>query len=169
MTDIAPIRTRRLDLRRLAVADVAPLHALMTSPGIRRYLWDDEIVSLSQVRRMLDENATLFASRGFGLWGACPRSDDRLIGFAGLWHFREPPQLEIVFGVAEEAWGQGFGTELARAMTDHAVTACGLSAVVGSTNSANEAARRVLEKCGFAFDRREVVDGIDTVFYVFRP
>jgi RimJ/RimL family protein N-acetyltransferase len=38
-------------------------------------------------------------------------------------------------------------------------------AMDASTDSGNTASKRVLEKSGMQFQRREVVEGLDTVFY----
>ncbi len=160
------LTTSRTRLRPLTGDDFAPLHELMTSAGVRRHLWDDEIISPEQTRAMLEKNERLFGERGYGLWGAFDTGSGRLIGFCGLWHFRTPPELEIVFGIDERHWHRGLGTELGRAIVDHLFDAQRMPKIVGSTDAANAASRRVLEKCGFELDRRETVDGLDTCFYV---
>jgi len=100
-----------------------------------------------------------------GLWGVTPHYAPDLIGFGGLWPFREPPELELVFGVAEHVWRQGYATEIARAVTTYCFTSLAMPAVRASTDVANVASIRVLEKLGFRFVRRDVVGGLDTVFY----
>jgi ribosomal-protein-alanine N-acetyltransferase len=44
------------------------------------------------------------------------KSSVNLIGFCGLWPFREPPNLELLYGIAESLWGQGYATEVAHAV-----------------------------------------------------
>lgn len=37
-------------------------------------------------------------------------------GFAGIWPFRDPPEFELLYGVAEPLWGQGDAVEVSRAV-----------------------------------------------------
>ena len=41
-----------------------------------------------------------------------------------------------------------------------------LDRVVASTDGTNVASVGVMERAGMRFDRREVIDGLDTIFYV---
>jgi ribosomal-protein-alanine N-acetyltransferase len=92
--------------------------------------------------------------------------DQALIGFGGFWHFREPPELEILHGVAESGWNRNYATEIAQAVIEYGVHSLGMRTIRGSTDAANRASVRVFEKLGFRFERRASVGGLDTVFYV---
>jgi RimJ/RimL family protein N-acetyltransferase len=46
-------------------------------------------------------------------------------------------------------WGQGFATEAARAVIDHAFGGLGHEVLEAGARVSNPASRRVLEKCGF--------------------
>lgn len=161
----AELTTRRCLLRPLAVDDATSLHALWSSPGVRRFLWDDEIISLARTVEALERNERLFHEQRFGLWGATPRGASDLIGFAGLWPFREPPEIELLYGVEEHAWGRGFATEIAHAVVKYCFDSLAMAAVRASTDAGNVASSRVLEKLGFRLVHRDVVGGLNTVFY----
>jgi ribosomal-protein-alanine N-acetyltransferase len=160
------LTTSRLTLAPLTRDDTASLHALWTTPGVRRYLWDGEVIPSERTTAILETNERLFDTQGFGLWGARPRDERSLVGFGGFWHFRDPPQLEILYGVAEPAWGLGFATEIARAVVDAGFGPLGFASIRGSTDADNGSSVRVMEKLGFTFERRAVVRGLDTVFFV---
>jgi hypothetical protein len=40
--------TERLTLEPFAIKDLALLHTTFTDPSVRKYLWDDEVISLEQ-------------------------------------------------------------------------------------------------------------------------
>jgi ribosomal-protein-alanine N-acetyltransferase len=160
--------TPRLTLSPLQTGDAAELHELWTTPGVRRFLWDDEVIPARQTAGVLETSSALFAERGLGLWGArlCDASSRlSLAGFVGYWFFRDPPELELLYGVAEPLWGRGLATELANAMVRYAWDRLSLPAIHASTDVANVASTRVLEKAGFKHTHRAVVAGLDTVFY----
>jgi RimJ/RimL family protein N-acetyltransferase len=165
---IAELTTARCMLRPVTAADVEPLHAMWTSAGVRRFLWDDEIISVDRARAVIDQSERSFAERGFGLWGAWAAGSPRLIGFGAYWPFRDPPELELLYGVAEAEWGKGYAPEIARAVLRYCFDALDLPDVRASTDAGNAASVRVLEKLGFTFVERKTVGGLDTVFYELR-
>jgi RimJ/RimL family protein N-acetyltransferase len=157
--------TERLRLDPFREEEAEELHALWTRPEVRRYLWDDRVVPPGQTREIVRESRALFAARGFGLWSIRERGEPALCGFGGYWHFRDPPELELILGLAPERWGKGLATEAGRALVRHGLDALGFAEVRGSTDAPNQRSRRLMERLGMRFERREVVGGLDTVFY----
>lgn len=157
--------TGRLELRPLCPADVDGLHALWTTPGVRRFLWDDDVISLAQTTEIAGTSERLFRERRFGLWGAWLPGDPDIVGFGGFWDFREPPELEILFGIRQSGWGHGYSTEIGGAVVDYGFGVLGFECIRASTDAGNVASIRVLEKLGFQFVSRAVVRGLDTRFF----
>jgi ribosomal-protein-alanine N-acetyltransferase len=162
---LTELTTARCVLRPIAAGDAEQLHAVWTSPGVRRFLWDGEIIAIEQTRAAIEKSQRMFDGRASGLWGARPAASPDLIGFCGLWPFREPPDLELLYGIAEPFWGQGYATEVAQAMMTYCFESLDMPVIRASTDVANTASIRVLEKLGFAFVRRLTVGGLDTAFY----
>ena len=79
---MALLTTERLRLVAVSDGDTAELHAMWTTPGVRRYLFDDTIFPRQQTAEMIRESRRLQRDEGTGLWAARPRND-RLVGFAG--------------------------------------------------------------------------------------
>ena len=90
------------------------------------------------------------------------------MGFGGLWPFRDPPDIELLYGVAEDACGNGYAREIGRAVIAYYFDSLAMPIVRASTDVANAASIRVLQKLGFECDGRRVVDGLDTVFCALR-
>jgi RimJ/RimL family protein N-acetyltransferase len=70
------------------------------------------------------------------------------IGTCGL-DVRDDPTPELGCWLGVPYWGQGFATEAARALIDHAFEDLGHDALQAGARVSNPASRRVLEKCGF--------------------
>lgn len=87
------------------------------------------------------------------------------MGFAGLWDFRDPPELELLFGIGSQWWGKGFARESANAVMQYAFNQLGFDRINASTDAPNAGSARVLERLNMRQTRRETVDGLDTVFY----
>jgi RimJ/RimL family protein N-acetyltransferase len=89
-----------------------------------------------------EREATYLVTLGGGAVGGA------VVGACGVaLHDGGKPELGYWFGT--HYWGQGFATEAARAMIDHAFTELGCHELYSGARISNPASRRVLEKCGF--------------------
>jgi len=166
------LETPRLVLRPVRPPDHAMLHAVFTQPGVRRFVFDNEIVSLEQVTEIIRTSGDLFRTQQFGLWLARRASESAAregpIGFGGLWYFRDPPELELLYGVADAELMQGYGREIARAIIDYGFTTLQMPEIRASTDAGHVASRRLLDALGFNFERLAVIGALDTAFYSLR-
>ena len=162
------LETPRLQLRPFRPHDVPALHTLWTDADVRRFLWDGEIIPLEQTAAIVDESERLFSTERRGLWGAWTRMDSALCGFGGFWPFRDPPEVELLYGLGRTYWGQGLATEIARAIVEYGVDQLQMREIRASTDPPNEASFRVLERLGFTLERREALGGRDTLFFSLR-
>ena len=139
------LETARLILRTPSLADAKTLATLVNDRRIAEMttriphpntLADTEGF-LATVNRGDGETAFLITAR-----------DGTLLGICGIARRSgQPPELGYWLGVPY--WDQGFATEAARAVIDHAFADLGYDALVSGARVSNPASRRVLEKCGF--------------------
>ena len=159
------IETAQLILRPITTRDVEMLHQIWIEPEVREYLWDGEIITTDRVRSLVDTSLQSFKEKGFGLWGIWLRQMNSLIGFCGFWLFHDPPKLELLYGVSSAHWHRGLATEAARAMLNYGFGVLSFDRIEASTDVANLASIRVLEKAGMTFWKREITNGLDTIYY----
>jgi RimJ/RimL family protein N-acetyltransferase len=141
------IRTGRLVLRRPRAADAEAIARLANDRTIAEntamipfpytpahaQAWSAQVEAEDQPAylafAMIDGTSTLIGAGGFGA------------GEGGV------PELGYWLGAPHR--GQGYGTEMARALVDHAFDALGAQRIAVSCRVTNTASRRVIEKCGF--------------------
>ena len=157
------LTTDRTTLRPLGSNDVAAIHALWTDAGVRKHLWDDAIISVERAAEVVAASRADFAERRFGLWAVHDRASDEFMGFCGL-RVSSEGETELLYGFYPRYWGQGFATETARAVLAYAFNTLGCAEVVAATDVPNEASQRVLGRI-MQFERRGLLNGLDTVFY----
>lgn len=160
------IETARLRLRPCVESDVDALHRLWTDPDVRRYLWDDAVITREQAEEVVGASVESFDAHGFGQWVICLREGGELIGFCGLRRFGEPPEVEVLYGLAPPFWGRGLATEATRAMLADGFGRLGLGRIYAGTDPPNAASLRVMEKAGMAFDRHTQINGLEAIYYV---
>lgn len=77
------------------------------------------------------------------------------IGVVGLdWREEGAPELGYWLGFAH--WGQGFGTEAARAVIDYAFEEFDVEHLISGARVTNPSSRNILEKCGFQWSGVEL-------------
>lgn len=163
---ILQIQTHRLNMRPFIMNDVDVLHRLWTDPQVRKYLWDDLVISREKAAEVVENSMTSFTQRGFGLWAMFPKDKDELIGFCGFRLFDDPPEVEILYGLAPAYWGRGLTTEAAKAMLRCGFEEHGFARIYAGADPPNTASFRVMEKCGLKFAKRMFINNIEVIFYV---
>jgi RimJ/RimL family protein N-acetyltransferase len=159
------ILTARLRLRPIAAADAAILHAIWTDPDVRRYLWDDIVIPRDRAEEMVAAMLAGAERNGRGMWLVYESAAAEPVGFAGFLPRQEAAQGALIYGLLPRAWGRGYATESAQAVVDYGFGSLALETIVASADVPNQASIRVLERLGMQFVKREVVHGVDLVFY----
>jgi ribosomal-protein-alanine N-acetyltransferase len=159
------IETDRLRLRPVVSNDADAMHALWTDPAVRRYLFDDVVIPRAFVDQEIATSEQLMATHGYGLWTLRLMNADEIIGFCGYRFFHEPPQLQLLYGLAPACWGRGLATEAASAMIRHGFETNRFERIIASADAPNLASIRVMERAGMRFWKRETTNGLDTVYY----
>lgn len=142
------LTTSRCRLAPVQIKDVEKLHALWILPEVRKFLWDDEIITAELTKSLVEKSMVHLAESQFGLWLVHLREDDAFIGFGGFWPFHEPERIELLFGLSPAYWGRGYATEIAKSLILYGKENLSLTAVLASTDSPNTSSIAVLQRLG---------------------
>ena len=164
------LQTKRLLLRPLGGSHVQLMHELCVHPDVRRYLFKNRLIPVSEVETMVASSQACFDQLGIGFF-AVYVSDERhanegsFVGFCGVRHFDEGQEIELLLGMDPTIWGRGFGQEAAHAVLASGPGERGLDRVVAAADTPNQRSIRVLQKLGMSFRERRQWHGLDTMFY----
>lgn len=158
------LTTPRLELRPIQIEDLQLAHDLWTNAEVRRFLFDDRVISVDEARALIEANLENFEEHGYGLWVAFSRETKVLVGFAGFISSSDASP-NLVYGVHPEFCGHGFATEAAKAVLDYAFETLALLSVKADVDEPNAVSVRVLEKLGMTQIRRALVDGRPLLYY----
>jgi ribosomal-protein-alanine N-acetyltransferase len=159
------IETVRLRLRPAAPSDIDDLHRLWTDPDVRRYLWDDVVISRERAAEVVKESLASLSTERLGHFVVSPRVEETLIGFCGLRRFGPERDVEVLFGIQPARWGRGFATEAARTMLRYGFEEAGLDRIFAGADPPNAASFRVMEKLGMRFAKRLVIGGREAIYW----
>jgi [ribosomal protein S5]-alanine N-acetyltransferase len=150
------LQTERLTLRPVS-ADLLPeLHQIFIDPLIRRYLLDDEEVSVDWTVNAVEASQTSFENNRYGLWVLQLKNTHSPIGFCGYWRFDQLSYpLQLLYGVLPAYWGWGLATEAARAVISYGFEQIGFPEIVAAADIPNTASFEVMKRLGMSYWKRE--------------
>jgi len=166
------LHTSRLLLRPFADSDADALFAMHSNPRVMRY-WDSPPWREPERSGRFMAAARQLAVDGTGTRLAMERlSDGVFVGWCGIARWNaEFRSAALGYCLDETAWGQGYGTEGARALVGWAFDTLDLNRVQAEVDTRNPASYRVMEKLGFVREGllREdcIVDGEISDTYVY--
>jgi RimJ/RimL family protein N-acetyltransferase len=148
------VETERLWLREYVPEDAAATFELGSNPEVQRYTGDACLTSVEQARAVLCEHPIAdYHKHGFGRWAVVYKTNDRLIGFAGLKHLDELREVDLGYRLLPGYWGLGLATEAARACVRYGFDTLKLSRIIGLVDPLNSQSVRVLEKSGLRYEK----------------
>jgi ribosomal-protein-alanine N-acetyltransferase len=149
---IFAIITERLILRRFTLGDAAVVLELLNEPSFKEFIGDRGVRTIADARTYL-KNGPLesYASLGYGVYLAMDKRDEMPIGMCGLFKRGNLEQPDLGFALFARACGNGYATESAQAIIDHARDTLGLPLLSALANPANERSVALIEKLGFRY------------------
>ena len=95
-------------------------------------------------------------TRVYAAW--CAECDGQVVGHGAL--LREGGDLEVGYILRQSAWGHGYATEIARALSRYALNTLGRDRVIATVDVEHPPSLRVLEKIGMTIQERvEATEG----------
>lgn len=154
MTPRVHLETERLTLRDWTDADGGPFAALNADLRVMEFF--PRALSRAESDAFMATIRWRIGRDGYGLYAVEEKASGQFIGYVGLApvELAVPfaPATEIGWRLAREAWGQGYASEAAAAVRDHAFGPLGLEALVSFTAEWNRPSRRVMERIGMIHD-----------------
>ncbi|EWM11890.1 GNAT family N-acetyltransferase [Kutzneria sp. 744] len=144
------IRTERLLLEPYDHGDEETFVVLVGDEAVNRYVGDGAL-SEQDARALFLRVFPVYEENRFDVWAV--REDGRHIGHAEIKPSKTIEGHELVYVLAEPAWGRGLGTELATAIVAYGFDTLGLDRVYATVHEDNAASLHTLGKIGFVHDR----------------
>lgn len=148
------LRSERLVLREITVADLPTLERIFGDPLCMRYYPSTK--DATATRDFFDRLAFgSYEKNGFGLWAVVDRENGDMLGDCGitLQDTSRGMEPELGYHLWRDYWGKGYATEAATACRDHAFSIMGLSRIVSIVSLENLPSQKVAER---VHQRREI-------------
>jgi len=167
MTADRTLDTLRLTARPIGLEDVSLLQTLHQAEPVAEHIGGSWTLDRSEqfVRGAVEH----WQRQGYGQWMFADKASGTLVGRSGLRHYYLDgrDEIELLYAFEPSVWGQGYGTEAARAVIDFAFDQAKVDSVVSFTLPDNPGSQRVMEKAGLTFEK-EMIRLEPPAFLVFR-
>ena len=140
--------TERIICRRLLPSDIDEMYAVYSDADAMRWVDDGQPIQRGECSQWLAVTRNNYELRGYGMSTLVSQEDSAVIGFCGLVHPNNQPEVEIKYALHRRFWGAGLATEAVKAMLEYGSREFQMSEVIATVASENIASRRVLLKSG---------------------
>lgn len=153
------IQTERLILRPWREEDREPYHATCNTAAVTEFVGGP--ASVANVDAAIDRIQAGQKAHGHCYWAIERNADGAFIGYCGLRHSDDPGapidgEIEIGWRLREDAWGQGYALEAARASLEWGFANLDVARIVAITSTDNLGCLKLIERLGM--QRREDLD-----------
>lgn len=160
----AGLYTERTVGRPWDLADAPALFELYGDPLVTRWIGGKTHADVDDLRKTIGEiqDRNRRMAPGLGSFTTWSRVDGSVVGCALIKAIPGPDRdvlsddVEIGWHVAQRLWGQGYATEMGRALVRHAFDTLGLDRVIAVVEPPNGASQAVARKLGMVHQGRTV-------------
>ena len=129
------LETERLYIRQWRPTDLEPLVKINQDVTVMAFF--PSVKSREDTEKFINANIKIYNKRGYCLYPIELKETNEFLGWVGLNYveFDAPfaPAVEIGWRLASRFWGNGYATEAALAIRDHAINNLGIEELVSFT------------------------------------
>jgi len=141
------LETKRLVLRPMLESDFDALLLIFTDAKVMA-AFDHPPFTHEQMHYWLKRNLDHQNQFGYGLFSVILKEAGELIGDCGLEVMEDMGAAELGYDFRSDFWDQGYATEAATAVRDHAFDVLKLPQLISLIRVGNVASKRIAEKVG---------------------
>lgn len=158
------LSSERLIYKKCVSSDIEDYLLFGTNAEVMRYVTPRPLTREQAVRRFEKAMGINGKYEKLGYWLAYDKNTQEPIAYLRLVRMGQDYH-EIGYLVLPEFWGQKYGSEIGHALVEYAHSLQEISKLMGIVLVENKASRRILEKCGFEFQKTGVFEGAKAEFY----
>lgn len=162
------LETARLRLREMTAGDLDFVAAMLDHPDVMRYY--PQRYSSADAADWIARQVNRYRDEGHGLWLVLAKDGGQPVGQVGL-HMQDvdgTPWPEIGYLLHRPFWGNGYATEAALGVRDHAFGSFDYERVIALIRPDNLHSQGVARRIGLQLDGRTEHAGMDHLVFGLR-
>jgi ribosomal-protein-alanine N-acetyltransferase len=151
--DLPTLKTKRLILRKMTMADAPAVYAYGRDPEVTKYVAFPTHRSIEDAKSFLRDTLKRYRKGEPASWAIVRKQDARLIGAIGFINYSgKDARIEAGYALIRDCWGQGYMTEAFAEVIRFAVQRLGINRLEARCTPENIGSYRVMEKCGMRYE-----------------
>lgn len=156
ITSVPYLHTERLRLREYRREDFDGFAAHLSDPVSSAHLSPSDRPA---AWRIFCSQAGLWLLHGAGWWAVEERKTGRLVGNIGAFFREDSTVMELGWNTYRDFWGQGYASEAAAAVLNHAFEVRREPKVRALISAANDSSVRVAQRLGLTYEAQIEING----------
>lgn len=142
--------TERLYVRHLKEEDLDALHILYSDPAIMEFIRPP--LKIEETRKIFDDQLLQYALEPqLGRYMIVEKNSDTFVGLFMLRKNEDKEGVEIGYSFRKQDWGKGYATEIVKKGVEYTFAFTPFNHIYALTHLRNKNSKKVLAKCGFAY------------------
>lgn len=159
------LETERLFIRPFTLDDLPRMIEMRSEAEVSKYLGGAKLQNPEKITARMNVYLDCYEKYGFGVCATIWKETGEMIGWSGLMPLDWTTEIEVGYGMIKRFWGQGIGSEAAKAWLDFGFNVKKLKRIVAVAYPENTGSRRIMEKLGMKYEKIETHYGAECVFY----
>ncbi|MCC0768245.1 MULTISPECIES: GNAT family N-acetyltransferase [Bacillus] len=145
------IHTKRLLMRKPLIEDTDQFYSIIKEDAVGKWLAKSSGMSKGEAKDYIMQLISHWEKYDFGVWLLVNRNTGELLGHCGLRKIDETGEIEIMYVLDPEYWGNGYASEAAKASIQYAKEMMNVKRIIARVKVANENSKKLLRNLGFTY------------------
>ncbi len=145
------ICTKRLFMRKPSIEYVDQFYNILKKEPVGKWLAKSRGMSKEEANDYIRNLILHWEQYNFGVWLLFNSETGKLLGHCGLRKIDETGQIEIMYLLDPEYWGNGYASEAAKASIQYAKEMMNVKRITARVKVANENSKKLLRNLGFIY------------------
>ncbi|MFT5367202.1 MAG: ribosomal-protein-alanine N-acetyltransferase [Candidatus Latescibacterota bacterium] len=152
-TDLPPLKTERLLLRKVTQEDLDDFYAWASDPDVTEHVTWYAHTSPDETQEFINRILNRYKHAKIAPWAIVHRQSNQMIGLNGFctWDIRHN-RAELAYVLSKTYWGQGYVTEASQTIITFGFQNMNLNRIAARCRIPNIGSARVMEKCGLTYE-----------------
>ena len=152
-SDLPPLKTERLLLRKITTEDLDDFYAWASDPDVTQYVTWYSHTNPEETQEFINRILGRYKYAKIAPWAIVDRQENRMIGLNGFctWDTRHH-RAELAYVLSKPYWGKGYIPETSPAIINFGFQRMNLNRIAARCRVPNIGSARVMEKCGMTYE-----------------
>ncbi|WP_242261145.1 GNAT family N-acetyltransferase [Bacillus cereus group sp. BfR-BA-01453] len=143
--------TKRLFMRKPSIEYVDQFYNILKQEAVGKWLAKSRGMSKEEANDYIRNLILHWEQYNFGVWLLFNSETGKLLGHCGLRKVDETDEIEIMYLLDPEYWGNGYASEAAKASIQYAKEMMNEKRIIARVKVENENSKKLLRNLGFTY------------------